>query len=60
MKHWMPLDLTGEVKEYPAHKSDKTINFEDHVAALRDCKEKNGHLSVSKKDDESLFNGAKH
>jgi aconitase B len=56
----MPLDLTGEVKEYPAHKSDKTINFEDRVAALREYKEKNGHLSVSKKDDESLFNGAKH
>jgi len=31
-------------------------NFQDRVVALREYKEKNGHLSVSKKDDKSLYN----
>jgi hypothetical protein len=36
-------------------KRNSRVSFQDRVAALREYKEKNGHLSVSKKDDKNLY-----
>ena len=67
------MDVTTNGLSLPAIRSnsDSTANndqqnkknytrFNDRVAALREYKEKNGHLSVSKKDDESLYNWCTH
>jgi hypothetical protein len=34
----------------------RSDRFQDRVAALREYKKKNGHLSITQKDDKSLFN----
>jgi hypothetical protein len=37
------------------HTKAMHISFHDRVAALREYKEKNGHLSITQKDDKSLY-----
>ena len=46
------FDWSSETK---ARNHQKQISFIDRVEALREYKEKNGHVSVMKKDDRSLY-----
>ena len=46
------FDWSSETK---ARNHQKQISFIDRVEALREYKEKNGHVSVTKKDDRSLY-----